>query len=364
MGVTKQPDIPSTGKAPTPRETRARKKIVREYERLVRDKLGQIATNAAAYTNKRTRSKSGVTKDLRKVLKIATFVAAHPYRFKTGGYVVTETKYFVLHRAGNKPKGGRIDNLIREFVQPGRVASAHFLISQTGSIIQMVDLADTAIHCGPSRPAFNSNSVGVELEGAIGETISAAMFNALAQLIATIAKISGMPITVGTVLNHSSILPRQKTDAWVPKRRRGKIVDSKVKKIVKDANIALSGLSGSEGDFYQPPFDARDDAKSKATELQALAAAPGTSYLEMARIQAAASAQAAASRGVAFSWATRQDIGNAAAAQAGGALQSEAQSLATFIRDNNIKSVPTPQANNSGVLYDRKTGLLNNGETA
>lgn len=364
MGVTRQPDIPSTDQSPTRAEEQARKQIVREYERLTRDKMTQISNNAAAYTNKRVRSKSGVTKDLRKILSIATFVAAHPYRYKTGGYVITETKYFILHRAGNSVKGARIDNIIREFVQPNRDASAHFIISQTGAIIQMVDLADTAIHCGDSSPAFNSNSVGVELEGAIGTSISAAMFQALATLIATIAKISGMPITEGTVLNHASILPRQKRDAWVTQSRRGKIVDSKIKKIVKDANVVLNSLSGSETDFYQPPFDARVDALNKATELQALSSAPGTSYLEMARIQAAASSQAASARAMAFSWSTREEIGAAAATQAGSALEQQAQELAAFIRDNNIKSVPTPQTNNGGVLFNRNTGLLNNGEPA
>lgn len=362
--MAKIDNIPSTGKARTDAEERTRTKIVRQYESLVRDKMTQITRNSAAYVNKRARSKSGVAVQLRKVLKSATFIAAHPDRFRAGGYVVEETKYFILHRPGRNAKAARLDNIIREFVQPGRKASTHFVIGQSGALIQMVDLADISFHTGTSRGPLNSNSVGVEIEGAIGQPFTDAALDSTAELIATIAAISGMPINDTTVLNHSTILPSKKLDAWVTKQSGGLVTDSLLKQLLKDANKRFQRITSSPpaDGYYKPPFDPRQDAAAKVGELMALAAAPGTSFLEMSRVQSAAAAQAALSRGMAYSFVERSTIGIGAAAFAQGTVDQSARALAAFIRDNNIRAVPVPQENNEGVLYDANTGLLNDGD--
>jgi hypothetical protein len=44
MAKTTVDNIPATGKARTEAEDEARKKIVRRYERFVRDKMGQITS--------------------------------------------------------------------------------------------------------------------------------------------------------------------------------------------------------------------------------------------------------------------------------------------------------------------------------
>lgn len=362
MGKTIADNIPSTGKARTEAEDAARKKIVRQYEQLVREKIGQISGNAAAYVNKRTHSKSGTSVELRKVLKNATFVAAHPTRFHAGGYVVEQTKYFVLHRPGRRAKAARFDNIIREFVQPNRKASSHFIISQAGALVQMVDLGDIAYHAGPSSPATNANSVGVELEGAIGQPMSQAMLDSLASLIATIATISGMEINKETVLNHSTILPNEKIDAWVTRRIGGEIQDSKLQQIINLAQEAYDRISSGSTDFYKPPFDPRNDATTKIGEIMALAASPGTSYFEMSRLQLAAASQAALGRNMAFGYIDRTLLGTNAATHAAGLMENMGNALAAFIRDNNIRVDPTPQKNVTGVLFDQETGLVNDGE--
>lgn len=362
MAKTTVDNIPATGKARTEAEDAARKKIVRRYERFVRDKMGQINNNAGAYVNKRTHSKSGVSIELRKVLKSATFVAAHPTRFQAGGYAVEDTKYFVLHRPGRQIKAAWFDNIIREFTQPNRKASTHFIISQAGALVQMVDLGDIAYHCGDSSPATNVNSVGVELEGAVGQPMSSAMLDSLANLIATVAAISGMDITEETVLNHSTILPNEKIDAWITRRIHGRIEDSKLRQILNMANTAYTKFASGSRDFYKPPFDPREDAATKVGEIMALAAAPGTSYLEMARLQSAAASQAALGRTMMFGSIDRTAVGMNSAMHAAGLMEQMGSSLADFIRDNNIRVDPTPQENNAGVLLDQETGLVNDGD--
>lgn len=362
MGKTIADNIPSTGKARTEAEDRARRRIVRQYEHLVRGKIGQIGRNAAAYVNKRVHSKSGTSIELRKVLKDATFIAAHPTRFHAGGYVVEQTKYFILHRPGRNAKPARFDNIIREFVQPNREASTHFIISQAGALVQMVDLGDIAYHCGASTPANNSNSVGVELEGAVGQPMTQAMLDSLAKLIAVIAEISGMDITKETVLNHSTILPNEKIDAWVTRRINGEIQDSKLQQIISLAQKTYDRISSSSTDFYKPPFDPRNDATTKIGEIMALAAAPGTSYFEMSRLQLAAASQAALGRNMAFGSIDRTLIGTNAATHAASLMEGMGHTLAAFIRDNNVRVEPTPQENVVGVLLDQGTGLVNDGE--
>lgn len=357
-------DIPATGKARTDAEERARQKIVKQFERLVRDKMTQITRNASAYVNKRVHSKSGVAVQLRKVLKDATFIPAHPDRFRVGGFVVEQTKYFILHRPGRNPAACRLDNVIREFVQPAREASTHFVVGQSGALVQMVDLADIAFHTGTSRSPLSSESVGVEIEGAVGAPFTDEALNTTAQLIATIAAISGMPINAQTVLNHSLILPKKKTDAWITKQSHGTITDSRLNQLLANANGRLMRLSLSppSGGYYKAPFDPKSDAASKVAELMALAAGPGTTFLELARLQSAAASQAALSRCMEYSFLDRTKIGSDASLFATGNVDQQGRALAAFIRDSNIRAVPVPQANNVGVLYDPDTGLVNDGD--
>lgn len=364
MAKTIVDDIPATGKARTDAEEKARKKIVRQYENLVRDKMSQITSNAGAYVNQRAHSKSGVGIELRKVIKAATFIAAHKSRFKPGAFVVEETKYFILHRPGRNAAASRLDNVIREFVQANRVASTHFVIGQSGALVQMVDLGDLAFHTGTKRGPLSSDSVGVEIEGAVGQPFTPAALNATAELIATIAAISGMPINDKTVLNHSTILPKQKTDAWITKRSKGVVTDSRLQQLILAANERYKKILATPpaDGFYKEPFDPRQDAATKVGELMALAAAPGTTFLEMSRVQSAAASQAALSRTMGYSTINRGIIGVSAALFSSGAVDQIGKSLASFIRDNNIRAVPTPQENNVGVLYDPDTGLLNDGK--
>jgi N-acetylmuramoyl-L-alanine amidase len=84
----------------------------------------------------------------------------------------TEKKLIVIHDTV-----GSFASAIDRFQNPASKVSAHYLISVTGSIVQMVDEKFTAWHCNPSNSrnlkqfldivheGLNWCSIGIELEG-------------------------------------------------------------------------------------------------------------------------------------------------------------------------------------------------------
>ncbi len=179
-------DIATNGnpppEAPSPRKLGG-------YRNYVTKQRNIIYSNAKAYINKRTESPRFSDAKLRKVFKGATYIQAHPERYQSGQFNVEFMKYFVVHRPGINPKACTLLNTLRTFTgfADGRKASTHFVIGLNGELIQMVDLADRSQHCGtdPKKGAkvFNSNSVGVELEGAIFERFTIQQYRTLASVI-------------------------------------------------------------------------------------------------------------------------------------------------------------------------------------
>lgn len=131
----------------------------------------------------------------------------------------------VIHNISLPPGefgGPFIDDLFMGTLHPGahpyfaglagvRV-SAHFLIRRDGSLIQYVPCDKRAWHAGESswkgRSRCNDFSIGVELEGADDVPFSEPQYEALAQLIASLAKRYGKLDIAG----HSDIAPDRKTD--------------------------------------------------------------------------------------------------------------------------------------------------------
>ena len=213
-------DIPTNlsppSAAPTPRK-------LGNYRHFVQQERQDIYSNAFAYVNRRVESKRYPDAQLRKILKTAIFIPAHSSRFKAGEFRIETMKYFVVHRPGRYPPACTLLNTLREFGAKNKVASTQFVIGFNGELVQMVDLGDMAIHTGTSRGlVFNSNSVGVELEGAVGEKLTLAQYQTLAKLIRVLHDINGfLPdpsasnfITSSrtTIVGHSEILPQIKTD--------------------------------------------------------------------------------------------------------------------------------------------------------
>ena len=328
-----------------------RQRLTERYRRLVSEMIGQFAKNAQAYINRRVFADSLSGKLLRYVLREATFIPAHPTRFQAGGFDVANTKYFVLHRPGRNPKASRLDNIIREFSYQNRAAATHFITGKTGNIIQMVDLADIAYHCGASRPATNINSIGVEMEGAVGESVPDALYEATALLIARVHQISGMPLDKEHILQHFEILPREKVDA-------GKNV-SKTRLI----NLAKEIVRKSTGtDWYKEPFAPIDTVLSSAVELIKLAELANASQLERSILQSATASSMGMARAMFFSTFQRDEIPNQAAEHAIRSQNAISADAAFRLKHIGKTVEATPQENVEGVLYDKETGLMNDGE--
>ena len=100
---------------------------------------------------------------------------------------------------------------------PRRKASAHFVIGQDGTVIQMVDLGDIAYHAS----AVNSISVGIEhcarTKGEFGPQdpglpMSAPQLAASARLVAWLCRAAGLPIDRAHIQGHNEASPQDHHD--------------------------------------------------------------------------------------------------------------------------------------------------------
>lgn len=271
------PDIPGTvhEDAPVSRNLYG-------YRSFVNSQRGLVAANAAAYINKRTARRNKFSDStLKKVLKIATFVPAHPTRYTPGDFQVEKMKYFTVHRPGKTRAACTLINTVREFSIENRQASTHFVIGVNGEIIQMVDLQDVAYSVGGStmpdgKKNGNYTSVGVELEGAVGERFTFAQYTALAKIISILNDISGfLPNKNLTsaiyivesrkkIVGHSEILPDMKTDPGA------NFNYSLLEYLIQKMPVTTSA------EWYHPPVDALASLDGALQQIYQQAANPGS----------------------------------------------------------------------------------------
>jgi hypothetical protein len=211
------PDVGSTPpKDPTPTS-------LKKFATFINENTDTLSYNSRAYMNSRPIVDDPKSERAQKVLRTAAFVPAHPNLYKAGIFKVESMKYFVVHRPSREPGASTLVALLQAFTSPRPVASAHFLISLTGGLTQMVDLADEAPHCGTKTgKVFNHNSVGVELEGAIDTQVTDAQYQTLAKLLRTLNSISNFlpsytdanfaTLAREKIVGHQEIRPQDKSD--------------------------------------------------------------------------------------------------------------------------------------------------------
>jgi N-acetylmuramoyl-L-alanine amidase len=110
------------------------------------------------------------------------------------------------------------DEALARLTDPEAKVSAHYLISEAGEVIALVDEDKRAWHAGQSfwrgHPDVNSASIGIELDHpghAFGyRDFAEAQFHALVPLLARIVKQYGIPRA--NVVGHSDIAPARKID--------------------------------------------------------------------------------------------------------------------------------------------------------
>jgi N-acetylmuramoyl-L-alanine amidase len=100
---------------------------------------------------------------------------------------------------------GTYATAIQEFQDPTFAASAHYVVSDAGQITQMVHEHDIAWHAG--NWDYNTRSIGIEHEGyASGPNwYTPAMYDASAQLIASICSRWGVPMDRTHVIGHFEV---------------------------------------------------------------------------------------------------------------------------------------------------------------
>jgi N-acetylmuramoyl-L-alanine amidase len=94
---------------------------------------------------------------------------------------------------------------ISMFRDPARQASAHYVVSQTGRVAQMVLEHDIAWHAG--NWDYNTRSIGIEHEGYAWTpwTFTAAEYDASARLAASICSRWGVPMDRQHVIGHNQV---------------------------------------------------------------------------------------------------------------------------------------------------------------
>lgn len=94
----------------------------------------------------------------------------------------------------------------------GLRVSAHFVIGRDGKLSQFVSADNCAWHAGESqwrgREQCNDFSIGVELEGAEGDSFEECQYSALVNLARALMKQYGDMMIAG----HQHIAPKRKTD--------------------------------------------------------------------------------------------------------------------------------------------------------
>jgi N-acetylmuramoyl-L-alanine amidase len=110
------------------------------------------------------------------------------------------------------------ETALARLTDPEAKVSAHYLISEAGEVIRLVDEAKRAWHAGVSFwrgiRDVNSASIGIELDHpghALGyREFSDAQFSALVPLLARIVEEHGIPRA--NVVGHSDVAPARKID--------------------------------------------------------------------------------------------------------------------------------------------------------
>ena len=100
---------------------------------------------------------------------------------------------------------GRFIGSVRALQNARRDASAHFVVSRRGQIVQLVPITDVAWHSGNRR--WNLHSIGIEHEGWANRpgSYTPAEYRASAKLVAYLAHRWGVPIDRRHIIGHAEV---------------------------------------------------------------------------------------------------------------------------------------------------------------
>ena len=222
-------------------------------------------------------------------------------------------------------------------------ACSQFTVGVNGEIIQHVDLADKANHCAPSNPATNSNSVGVELEGALGTPFTKHQYVAVARIIRKLHDLTGfLPDPASSdfttkarefIVGHSEISPQRKQDPGT-NFNYGLLI-----------HLVKNTPATDRGSIFREPFD---PAAANEVTLQAMLneAANPSSHSEAAILAAAQSSAFSLQRMTELSFPSRGEIASSAATAAqrlSAFLDQKLAAQETMMQSLEINRVTVPE---------------------
>jgi N-acetyl-anhydromuramyl-L-alanine amidase AmpD len=112
-----------------------------------------------------------------------------------------EIRLIIIHVA-EAPGAG---NVVNQFRAAGVQASAHYVVSRTGHVTQMVPNRSIAWHAG--NRFYNRISIGIEHAGYVGvpHSITEPEYRASARLVAHLAEIYRIPLDRQHVIGHNEV---------------------------------------------------------------------------------------------------------------------------------------------------------------
>jgi N-acetyl-anhydromuramyl-L-alanine amidase AmpD len=140
------------------------------------------------------------------------FVSAAPDAIRTRKAGVKVDRV-IIHTAQ-----GTLNGTVSWFAKAGRSVptAAHYVIGETGEIVQMVPDESKAIHAGsPIEANWNDRSIGIEHAGWVddGKPPSDAMLEASAKVTAVMCRKFGIPVDRKHIIGHVEV-PHRPTDPF------------------------------------------------------------------------------------------------------------------------------------------------------
>jgi N-acetylmuramoyl-L-alanine amidase len=152
---------------------------------------------------------------------------------------------------------------LERLCDPAHEVSAHYLITATGEILQLVPESERAWHAGAGewhgQQDINSRSIGIELDNAGDHPFSEPLMDALERLLADILERHGM--AADSVIGHSDMAPGRKCDPgarfdWGRLARRGLAVPAgranPSRQVTEEGFVAAARTAGYTADV---PFE-------------------------------------------------------------------------------------------------------------
>lgn len=123
---------------------------------------------------------------------------------KTVNHTPTNRKMAKIDQVVVHVTEGSFWGSVRWLRNPRSHGSSHYVVSRRGEVVQLVSTSDIAWHAGNKRT--NIRSIGIEHEGWTARGgFTDAQYRASAQLVAYLAKRSGMPLDRKHVIGHHEV---------------------------------------------------------------------------------------------------------------------------------------------------------------